>query len=441
MFKKSLLAVALITASTGAFAQADLKTATELAALEVSIEGSASKSEILAGDLTVKLGAEYTVGDVMVFSFVGGDVDTATAPTSYTSNGADPGSVTVGLLSSGDTSLTYRVTEIVSGASTVDELIVIAALEFDTASVLAGTGVVATYAASTDSGITIDAGSKSVATIITTSNQFAVDRSADDDFNAIIDVEAGRLAFAPVATTDAAEYTITSDGSLTYPATALDTDLVLTGSFDFLDEDLDTAGIQTSVGTILPAATTVTSTEITWEAQSQAATTTHGITLDISNLPADTIISTQDFTISSVVNFTDHGTAEAAGTAAKAGSTTFSATDVGTWELNGAAESIAFLPFGAAFAQSITVSNTGTIAGDITVELTANGVTYTKTLATESAANSVTNISLEVKALAVESGITGNAHIQVIVNVPADAVSVKGIYYHKPTADRVLVGK
>ena len=96
------------------------------------------------------------------------------------------------------------------------------------------------------------------------------------------------------------------------------------------------------------------------------------------------------------------------------------------------------MPFGTEYAQSITVANKGTVEGAITVTLVANGNTYTKTLSAVAAAKSVTNISLEVAAFAAESGVTGNAYVNVVANAPAGNIAVKGVYYHKASADRVL---
>jgi len=96
------------------------------------------------------------------------------------------------------------------------------------------------------------------------------------------------------------------------------------------------------------------------------------------------------------------------------------------------------MPFGSEYAQSITVANRGSVEGAITVTLKAEGKTYTKELTQMAAANSVTNISLEVAAFAKESGITGNAHVNVVVNAPSSNIGVKGVYYHKASADRVL---
>jgi len=111
---------------------------------------------------------------------------------------------------------------------------------------------------------------------------------------------------------------------------------------------------------------------------------------------------------------------------------------VTSFQLNGSSDDIAFLPFGTAYALSITVTNTGTLAGAIVVDLISGGTTFSTTLIAEAEGMAVTNISKEVTDFAAASGIVGNASIKVVVNAPEDAIAVKGLYYHKASQDRVL---
>jgi hypothetical protein len=100
-------------------------------------------------------------------------------------------------------------------------------------------------------------------------------------------------------------------------------------------------------------------------------------------------------------------------------------------------EDIVFMPFDSQYAQSINVSNTGSVAGAITVDITAGGTTYTKTLTATATPKATTNISQEVKSFATASGVTGNAHIKVVVNSPSNDIEVTGVYYAKADGDRV----
>jgi hypothetical protein len=449
MFKKSLVALALVTASTGAFAAADIKTGSEANAIDFSIEGSASKAEILAGDVEVVLGAEYSIGDILTFTFVGGDLDVATAPSTFTTSTGNA-AVTIGLLSSTTGSLTYRITEIdtTGGVTTVAEEIVLTGLEFDRDSVVAGSSVVVTYAAETSTGVTIDASATtSSATIITASNQFSI-AASPTEFDAVVDVEAQRLTFEAAATADAASFTTVNDGALTYPATAVTMDIVLNGNFSFLDEDANTAGIQITGGTIVPAPTTITDTEITWDAVAVGA---HAITIETANKPAGTVIPTQDYTFDVVADYTDHGTAEVAGTAAAAGMTTVaSGSDLGEWVLNGSVVEVPYLPMGPNTQPFLRHTNDGSQTGDITLRYMVEGVhtAYTDSVTlVEQAAPGVRNLLSEIEAALLADGYDRSAAgfkvaLEITSNVPADdvKVTVGAKFSNQENTDRLSIG-
>ena len=110
---------------------------------------------------------------------------------------------------------------------------------------------------------------------------------------------------------------------------------------------------------------------------------------------------------------------------------------VSSWKLNGASKSIEFMPFASQYAQSVTVTNSGTVEGAITLDFVANGKLQSKTITTVAKAKSVTDISADVKAAAAEFGITGDAKVVVVVNSPAADIEVAGVYYSKKDADRV----
>lgn len=443
MFKKSLVALALITASTGAMAAADIETGSEANAIDFSIEGSASKAEVLGGDIEVTLGAEYTVGDIMTFTFTGGDVDVATAPTSYTTNGVAVGSLTVGLLSSSANSLTYRVTEIVAGGTTIGEDVVLAGLEYDTASVVTSKKVSVNYAAETSTGVAIDEGSMSNADIITASNQFSVDGTATVDFDEVVDVDNQRLTFELAATADSASLTTVSDGALTYPATAATADIVLNGSFAFLDEDDTTDGIQITAGTVVPAPTTIEADKITWDGVAIGAV---AITIETANKPADSVIPAQTFSFDVDVDYTDHGTAEAAGTAAAAGTASVATgSAIGEWTLNGKVATINYMPFGDNTQVIMRATNTGAQTGDVTVRYMLEGVdTSWKSISGTvlTLAPGVTNIAdLVLDAIKADSGMTkGKAAIEVTANVPEDDATIYAAYKVLSETDRGFVG-
>jgi len=428
MFKKTLLALAITGFAGSALAAADIKTGSELNAVEFSIEGSASKVNILAGDVEVVLGAEYSVGDILTFTFVGGAADITTVPSNYTTNGVAAGSVTVGLLNATASTLTYRVTEIVSGGTTIGETVVLSGLEFTRASVVAGSTVVATYAAATSTNQAIDTSSTtSSATIIEATSQFTI-AASPTLFDAVVDVEAQRLAFEGPSTTDLAAFTTVSDGALTYPATAIDFDVSLAGNFSFLDEDADTAGIQITAGQVLPAPTTITDSAITWDAVAVGA---HNITIKTDK--ATDVTPTQKFYYAVTANFTDHGTAEAAGTGATAGTKAVATNSaLGEWTLNGSVVEIPYMPFGPNTQPIIYHTNDGSQSGDITMRYMVEGVDTSYqdagTLVSQAGPGVRNLLSLVNAAMLAEgynSATTGfKVALEITTNVPADDVKV-----------------
>ena len=80
----------------------------------------------------------------------------------------------------------------------------------------------------------------------------------------------------------------------------------------------------------------------------------------------------------------------------------------------------------------------GTVEGDISVEITANGITKSKSLGVDAKAKAVTNVGAEVVAYAAELGLTNtNAAIKLIVDAPKTAIKTDVVYFSKADKDRV----
>jgi hypothetical protein len=107
-----------------------------------------------------------------------------------------------------------------------------------------------------------------------------------------------------------------------------------------------------------------------------------------------------------------------------------------SWTLNGSDVTIPYMPFGSAYAQSITMTNSGTVVGDITATFTANGKTYDEVPVGTAAAKSVTNIGSAVRDAAAALGLK-DAQVQLSVTSPAADIEVVAIYYSKADGDRV----
>jgi hypothetical protein len=112
--------------------------------------------------------------------------------------------------------------------------------------------------------------------------------------------------------------------------------------------------------------------------------------------------------------------------------------ELGSWELNGSDVAIPYMPFGPNFASAISVTNTGSFEGDIMVSFTANGKTTDLETIGSSTAKSVVNIGAAVSALAITKGLS-QAQVNIVVKAPQNDIKVTAIYYVKGDQDRVKV--
>jgi hypothetical protein len=451
MFKKSLLAASLALVAMNASAAV---TSTATGAVDVF------GKEFVANEATgidfstieVELNAQYSVGDIVTLSMSGASFDlvNSAAIATYSTDLTSAPTMTLGLLSTDANTATFRITAASGNHGDAETLkfskITFTALKLSTATAKVAGTVSAVFAAQTSTGISIDAAStNTVAAMKGVTQYLAKFTLAADKLNAEVKVGALRTNFGTGVYDDALKVTFTDYAPLAGEAAVAalvgaaptGTKVTLNGDFSFLDTNAD--GKITSADKIFPvfaqtAGTTATTIVAAADLQSVSfvgptAFTAAGLTITAANVAGDTVIKDQKFTVDTEITYTPK-----TGGAVKA----VASQSAGAWTLDGANQDIAFLPFGNEYAQSVTVSNSGTVEGAITVALSFEGTTFTKTLTAVAAKLSVTNISLEVAALAAESGITGNAQINVIVNAPAASIDVKGVYYHKASQDRVL---
>jgi hypothetical protein len=440
MFKKSLLAAALSVATFGA--QAATVSATPAV---VSMEGAVGQATVAVPTYTIRLAAEYAVGDTFTVTLSGAEFDTTSAPSigfaGFTNN------PTVGLLTKTASTATYRVTavpvpvEVFSGK----DFVLTGALLKTTSVTSATSNIDLSYAAKTSTGLDLDTTGTPKATVVTAKPQFS--SSVTKALNAVIDVENERKQFTAgddSITTDVLTITPASDASATvHPGTYTGATYAIKGNFSWMETDGDagidaaelaaafaaTGGADTYTSAINTAADTITVT-VADAGGNTPEVMTGTFTILGKAVATAPVLSTQTYTVDATIKYA---------TAASVASTkaSQSGASLGSWTLNGFDEDIVFMPFDSQYAQSITVSNTGSVAGAITVDITANGQTYTKTLSAVAATKATTNISAEVKAFAAASGVTGNANIKIVVNSPSGDIAITGVYYHKADADRV----
>ncbi|MFT5529046.1 MAG: hypothetical protein ACI9C0_000715 [Alteromonadaceae bacterium] len=443
MFKKTLLALALSSAAMSASA-AVLENTT--AADQVDLIGKEFVATNTGGvDLssaTITLGAQYSVGDIITLSVSGASFDLTNSTQSLVFAAGTTGStLTTGLISSAADKLTYRVTA-ASGDHTGATL-AFSGMKLTDASVVGASTISVAFAAETSTGISIDSAATNSANLMKVVDQYSTGfAAATDKLDATISVGSLRTNFGTGVYTDSLlvainEYAPKTDEvwSTVKGAAPSATKVTLKGDFSFLDTNGD--GKVTAADKIAsPLATAGGATAAVFATDLQsvvitgpAAFTNAGVTITAANAAGDTTVTNQTFTAETELTYATASTVAVKETATLA---------AGEWDLDGSSDNIELMPFGAEYAQSITVANRGSVEGAITVTLKAGGMTYSKELSQVAAANSVTNISLAVAAFAAESGITGNAHVNVVVNAPDTNIGVKGVYYHKASADRVL---
>lgn len=448
MFKKSLLALALITAASSGIANAGTIAVTG-GSTNVSLEGNLNVNggnSVLAaadgGAVVLTTATAYIINDLVTVTVSGAAFNVATTPTLTPANA---GTVFSFVDFSGTNTARFRVTtqDEVSG-----ELITFGGYALKTTGAIDKAKVeFSTTAISTNSLIGAYDAAKAVETFAFRSQLV----NTITPLNGEVSTGKGRAEFTTSPNQDVLKVASVDNVTDVDGITFTKVTHTIKGNFSFVsdydlavnggnaDGDMDAAEIAnaftTTLGAAVGGADGVVYTLNALLSELTVTDTLAGgldadISVEVNNLGlaagGSVITAPQSFTISSVA--TD-GTS----------SISLSEKSAGKFTLDGSSTDIAFMPFGSDYAQSITVTNNGTVVGAITVTLVSGGMTYTTALVAESAAKTVTNISKEVSDFAIASGVTGNASVNVTTNSPG--VEVKGIYYHKPTQDRVLVGE
>ena len=462
MFKKSLVALAITSVSAGAFAAADINTNT--VSRVVSVEGATTLTNAAANVIQVDLGAEYTVGDIIKFTFAGADLDPSSAPASINPTLPDANdSMTLGLLNATASELTYRVTELTYDAANTESTIggniqfADLELEFVAEDIIANGTVTVTYSAETSTGLALDtpAGTDGSATLFTTASQFS--SVVTTGFDATIDVNQQRLGFDDPGTTDAVVITPTNDsGAVEFDATPTGVTYTIYGDWSILDSDTDTDGVQTQANAVTVAGGgTVTSVDaekiVIDHAGVAAQTITVDVDSDIAGGSGDSFnpLAEQNFTVDVDFAFTDHGTDANPGNVAGAvaGTTnTQTGAAAGSWTLNGANVTIPYMPFGPNTKVIMRATNTGTQTGALTVQYMLEGVSTgweSISVPVTDLAPGVTDIrDLVMDAIIADAGVeSGKVAIDITVNAPGEDITVFAAYNVKNSADdRGFVG-
>jgi hypothetical protein len=439
MFKKTLLALAIAGTAFNAAATLTVDangsgTGTTSAQL-ISAEGAASSTSVDLLDINVDVSDNTDYGTVskIKVTITGGTLTPSTDAT-FLLDAADlTANSTITYPDTKTVLLTLGGADVGTAQGVADNQdIIIGGLSVALDSKVAGSKV--TYKVDTISsvgGAVIETVTGDVASVVTQFGASVTTKLGLKD----IDVGDGRLSFDGAVKTDSLAVTATSAlvDLLAADATAEKATTVLTGSFGFLDTNADgkvtAADAGTTTATINTAFTTATVVGAATGFDGAAADTS-AVTTTFTVDGKTQVLVPQTFSVDVEFDYAD----------AEAKDATFAKTLTGgAWTLNGDSAFIPFMPFSSAFAQSITVTNSGTVAGTITVDITANGDTKSHTLTAVAGAEMVTNITGEVIAFAKADGVTGNAAINVVTNSPSDDISVSALYYSKADKDRGIV--
>lgn len=454
MFKKTLVALALAGVSTVATAgTVSLNDSTTFAAAiapDISVEGyaAASNKKLEAGNgfaagtlVTIKADTAYVANDVVILTVENGTFDTTvtglTVATESTAGTPDATPKASMLDYSSATTLRLRL----GGAIEKNGVIRVTGLKI-TPSSAADKDEVKLNSSVLSSNATIGTYDKGTAVKVAEFSQEFV-LGTVTKFNGEVSTGKGRQEFtgtsnladqvaAPITKTTALELALTpTEVNYTLSASnlsfAADYDLKVNGGNEdgkLSDAELKKAFVTTS------AATQTLSINDGYTALSIKDTAAAGLNLTatvIGNAKGGAeLTAPQGFNLTAKVKHTG-------GEFAVKG---LDAASVGAWTLDGSSGDVKFLPFSKDFVQGVTVTNSGTVVGEITAEIWFKGKKYSGVVG-EAAANTVTSISGNVKNLARDNGVDGDARVRITVNAPN--CTVNALYYHKADGDRLTV--
>ena len=429
MFKKTLIAAALATTALSAAASTVTTTATTL-----GVEYAQGIEQITAADVVFVPQRDYDSGDIITIEYAGATVATQT-------NAATPVAITPTITGAGDFLANVEFLEY--EGNTIKLLVTnpVDSTVAGTQITISGQQLITT--AATDKGLvkvsafgkvdTVE-GAKTVdvataVTYITYATELG--SSVSGAFDAVVDVNQSRKEFVGGGTADTLVITNTQ-AAVTTGVTTTGAVYKVYGDFSFLDEngdgdlaDSDDGSITSTAGTPVVAADMMSAT-IT---ASSFAAGTVGVTV---TGPSEVVIPDQTFTASTTVSYTDP-----AGGSTDLTADTLSMASAGAWTLNGAQAHIPFLPFGSAYSQSVTVSNTSSQTGGVDLVIYSGGDTVEVEGIATVGAEGVTDLSSAIRTAVENAGLTGNLSFDIIINAPTTAITVEALYYAKADADRL----
>lgn len=444
MFKKSLVALAIASASTGAMA-ADLATGTVTTNVSTEYLEVAPAGTLTSANVVLELGAEYAVNDVITLTFTGNDaLDVTSLPPFVTVASAAPEKgITVGLISTsvenGTTKANYRVTDVTGGATDTTTGITLdfGTLDFD--STKAANGINVAFSAVTNTGLNLDTagGALRAVDLFAIEDQFEVTVSTALD--GVIDVEDERETFVGAVTSDVLVFESAETAVFDLSAGVDGIDYSIAGNFSWVqDTDANTAGIQATAGTftVVPTgaaacgAPVVTATALTFSCDILDEIT---VTIDSGPQGSDAILPAGTFGVDANVQYS---------IGASESDKDLDRVAAGAWTLNGSETFIPYMPYSrdglTNISQIIYVTNNGSQSGEISVDvISADGTTTNLSNADLGgilAAPGVTKLTGAIQSALLDKGLlTGGSAtkqfaLNVVVNDANDVISVYSAY-------------
>lgn len=434
MFKKTLIAVALVGLSANALA-VDVQTSS---AATKKFGSEALTTGLFANDGTVltlapvvlSSGAEYSAGDIVTVTMTGGEF-AAPGYTLVDTTPAGQSTVTFGLLSKTATKLIFRVTAIADGTlkTTIGNKFTLTPAGGSSfvklSSVAAGSKVVVTANAETSTGIALDTTAKDSHEVGAVLAQHSL--SVNPVMAAVVDVTKDRKAFVdPAKATFAVNHTFTVVDQASMPGTA--NTIVVKGDFSaFKNKD----GI---LGKLSDGAV-----DAVVAADGQSATLTYAAA------PADktlTFMVPAFDNAAAVVIPTSSYTAEMNITEATK-AVTLSAVDAGAFTLNGASVDVPYMPYGSGVEQFLWVTNKGNQVGDVKVTaFDQTGKAYGP-FNLGSSAKGLKKLDAALKTALVGAGLneatSPRVALNVTINAPSADITVYAAYKAVAADDRLTV--
>lgn len=436
--KKTLIAATLAAMSTSAMAAAIVATTSvhdnvvAFPVADYSAEGIVSEDSIPLTAIGIQLAGEYSVGDVITFDITGGTIDTDNTTAVLTledgvdTAGADTDTLVFGELDTTASKITFRVTELVLGASstTIGATVKLDGVNLVTASA-ANTTV--KFSAVTASGsFPLDssdpAGTKEVVTV---TEQFT---SSSTKFDAVIDINQDRQNFVGATSDDEIVITVADADGVLF-ATATKTASVITADFSFLDTDASgdvsaaelTAGVSVTATSALDTAAALNAgmTELSFATDDDEAAT---VKFTVAGVADDNpVLTAQSFSVDTTVSYTDHGNTAAT-------KVTASAASAGAWTLNGSQITFPYAPVGYDhIVTNFEIANSSSLDAEISLDaFDSAGNAYSAKLTKVAGKKSLT--SLTGADIADAFGLTKGTKLSLVITVNAidDSIKISG---------------